>query len=45
MTQNKSSKTQQDEMYARLAKKEAEIEAKHQRYLEIMRHFDKAQGR
>ncbi len=41
---NKSSKQQQDEMYARLAAKEATIEANHQRYLGIMRAANAAQG-
>jgi hypothetical protein len=34
-----------EQMMARLAAKEAKIEANHKRYLEIMAHYNKAQGR
>lgn len=40
-----TSKQREDIMYARIAAKEARIEAEHQRYLELMAHFDKARGR
>ena len=41
----KTSKQRQDDMYARLAAKEAVMAANHQRYLELMAHFDKAEGK